>query len=155
MKFIYSWRLAYDSRRSRTRDRSSWLCVCVYVHVFPLNGCNATKTNSCFQPRSIGFWFVDLQTKASFSSFSVLESISKPFGGILTINCDVLGVLGGGVFDVWMSFAGADPGKREGGCWYRARAVRSRKARKSQGYAHFRWSKTRDNPILCQGKSHS
>ncbi len=29
-----------------------------------------------------------------------------------------------------------------------------RKARKIWGYAHFRCSKTRENPILSQGKSH-
>ncbi len=42
----------------------------------------------------------------------------------------------------------ADPGKKGG-----FQSI-EREARKIWGYAHFRCSKTRENPILSQGKSH-
>ncbi len=43
----------------------------------------------------------------------------------------------------------ADPGNRKGGF-----QTIEREARKIWGYAHFRCNKTRENPILSQGKSH-
>ncbi len=48
-----------------------------------------------------------------------------------------------------LPIAVADPGNRKGGF-----QTIERKARKIWGYAHFRCSKTRENPILSQGKSH-
>ncbi len=51
----------------------------------------------------------------------------------------------------------ADPGNRKGGSKVssaKREELNPREARKIWGYAHFRCSKTRENPILSQGKSH-
>ncbi len=48
----------------------------------------------------------------------------------------------------------ADPGKRKGGFQTIEREARGVKSAKMWGNAHFRCSKTRENPILSSGKSH-
>ncbi len=59
---------------------------------------------------------------------------------------------------LWSTVRGGSR-KRKGGCWsieHEARVVTSAEARKekSWGHAYFQCSKTRENPILSQGKSH-